>query len=612
MKIKLQNVIYGILLFVFIFSILPWMKEGLPMTDDYRHHATRIWFVQEQIKNLEYSEWMPNMYGGWPFLHYYHPLFYIISIPVAALFSTLSVLKIMTAVIFALALAATFYAANLLFKDKEIALLAAVAYFLSSHFMFHATVSGALPRLAAIGIAPLVMAFFVKALEEKSRKYAIKGGILLAVLLLMHISVAVPVMIICFVYAIYDLYCKKNIKAVLKPAAMILICFGLAAAWFIPMMLEKEYGNFPESSAKLEAPPLKQTTRTFGIMHDGKNYIRSNYFGYSVLALALLGLVFIKKNKTVDFLKIGFLASLIFYFNLLGLLNFIPFVKTALTGTTNFFITGLVFNAVMLAGAGAKALAKKYKKEYLIYAAVLIIIIELYPSVNAFSYGWTEFDTENFVNHPALVDAWEFIKEQEGNFAVISTIGYSAEIYHQKQEFGFDWVGCPQCVQKITYETHNELWKIFNSGAKDDDVLGYLGVKYYVVPCQTKLENKLAYTNNGVCVYENEKFKPMVDSNAAISSIVYEMDKVSFVTESSSEEEVLVKINNFKPHWKAYVNGKETQINKVWPEFMMIKVPAGKNDIVMDYKTNKLHMFSWFITFLTAALIWWFIKNENK
>lgn len=610
MNIKKQYLIYGILAALFIFAVIPWLKQGVPITDDYRHHATRFWFIQQEIKQGQFSEWVPFMYGGWPFFHFYHPMFYVLSLPVIALFNFILALKMMTIVAYAIALFGTFFAVKMLFKDNEIALIAAIAYFMSSHFLFHATVSGALPRLMAIALTPLASAFFIKALEEKSKIYSIVSSILLAVLFMTHTSVAIPAFILCFIYLLYELYEKRSLTMLKKGIAIFLIAIGLSAFWFLPLLLEKNYANFAESTAKLDVPTIDQSTRTFGIVHNAQHFVRSNYFGYLTLALAILSTIFVNKNKSINAIKIGFLASLFFYFNIFGLLNYIPFLNTALTGSTSFFISTIVFSAAILAGIGAKSIGKSLKNNYLVYLIAILIIIELNPALNAFSYSWVNQQTENFVNPPQLIEAFNFIKNQEGIFSVFTTDGQAAEAYHGKNEFGFEWVGCPQCVQKKTYEIHNQILSNFTNGIKNDALLGYFGVKYYLVPCQYKLNNKLAFSNNAFCVYENEKFRPIVESDAQITEINQNLDKMSFKTKSSKENAVLVKINYFKPHWHAYVNGKETEIKQAWPEFMQITVPAGENNVVFEYKTNTLHIVSWFITFLTACLAVYYIKKR--
>ncbi len=608
MNIKSSHLVYGILLIALLLSILPWLKEGVPVTDDYRHHAMRMWFVKEQIAQGTFSEWMPHLYGGWPFSHFYHPMFYLISLPFAAFFNPIAALKIMTIVAFAIALFGTFYAARLLFQDKKVALVASIAYFLSSHFLFNATISGALPRLTAIALVPLVAAFFIKAIQEQSKKYILSSSILLAILLMMHTSVAIPMFIMGFVYLLYMSYVHKSLNLIGKGILIFFIAGGISAAWLLPLMLEKEHANISESNV-LEAPLIEQSFRTFGIVHDGEKYIRSNYFGYSVFALALFSLFFVRKNSMNNLMKVSFVTSLLFYFNIFGLLNIFPFIKAALTGSTSFFISMVVFSAAMLAGVAAQSLSKKFNKKYLLFVIAILIVIELYPALNAFSYSWSKQPTENFVNPPQLIDAWNFIKNQEGNFVVLSAIGQAAEIYHKKQEFGFDWVGCPQCVQRDVYEIHNELWQNFTKGNKNDDVFGYFSLKYYVIPCQYKLNNTLAYSNGAVCVYENEKFKPLIESNAAISNVKFTLNGASFKTESPTATSALIKINNFKPHWKAYVDNEEIPIEIAWPAFSLIKVPLGEHNIVLDYTTNNLHVIAWAITLVTLAATIYFTRK---
>lgn len=616
MKIKENNLAYLILAVIFIIMILPWLKEGLPVTDDFRHHFSRFVLLKEQISNFSFSEWSSNMYGGWPQFHFYHPMFYILNIPTALIFGPGDALKAATIIAYAISLIGTFFAGKILFKNNRIALFGAVAYTLSSHFLFHATVSGALPRLTALALVPITSALFIKAIENKNKKSIVTAGIASTVLFMMHTSVAIPVFIILAIYALANSIHEKNAKSVYSGIVVALIILGISSAWIIPLIAEKEYASLP-SAKTLEAPYLKQTSRTFGIIQEDDKFIRSNYFGYSVIILSIIGLFLLKNNKTTTFLKTGFIASLLFYFNFFGILNAIPLINTAMSGSTAFFIGIFVFNAVMLAGAVAEALSVSFNKKYILYLLLLVVIIELYPGISAFTYNWNQIDANDAYNHPAIIDAWTFVKQQPGEFMVLSAIGASPEAFHEKQEFGFDWVGCPQCIGIKTYSLHNELWNNFTQGIKDDSVLGYLGVKYYVVSCSVSLKNNIAYTNNAVCVYENEKFKPLVEAESSesggqISNLVFKDSKISFMSSLSKEDKIIIKSNYFKPHWHAYIDGKETEISQAWPEYTSINVPEGNHRVELKYKTNILHIASWCITFLTAILIFYFIKMKKK
>ena len=591
---------YGILLVVFIIALLPWLQQGVTGTDDYRHHATRLWIMQQEVKSMHFSEWSFTAYGGWPMFHFYHPMFYILSLPVAAVFNAVLALKISTILIYAICLFGTFFAVKKLFNDDDIALIASIAYFMSATFLIQATVSGALPRLLAMALVPITVASFILALSDK--KWFIPCCILSTMLFLSHVSVAVPAFIICLIYMIYQSWIDK--KILWRGLIIFGIVLLLSSAWLIPMLMEKEYANLGGTVAQsVSSPPLTSGfIRSFGNV-DG---VRSSYFGYSILTLLLIGLVCI---KGANLYKVGLAASVLLYFNVFNILNVIPLMNTAITSSSGYFISILIFNMVILA-----AICVSSKKTWILYLILFIIVIDLVPGLNAFSYGWVSQPTENLYNPPALIDAWKWISLQNGNFVVFSAIGYSAEIYHGKQEFGGEWIGCPQCVMSATYNIRNQIYTNFMKGVKDDAQLGYFGTKFYVAPCQSALNNTLAYSNGAVCVYENEKFLPLIQSDASITNIKWKQDKVSFTTISDNATSVIVKINYFKPHWHAFIDGKEVTINQVYPEFMQIEVPSGVTNVSFDYRTNLLHIMSWIITLLTLiGLITFerFIKIDN-
>jgi hypothetical protein len=38
-------------LLIAILTVKPWLQDGLPGTDDFRHHVTKFWWLDDQIKN---------------------------------------------------------------------------------------------------------------------------------------------------------------------------------------------------------------------------------------------------------------------------------------------------------------------------------------------------------------------------------------------------------------------------------------------------------------------------------------------------------------------------------------------------------------------------------
>jgi hypothetical protein len=600
---KKSILIYVLLFTVLLVSIVPWFQEGAPTTDDWRHHASRIFLLGEQVKSFDFHEWIPNMYGGWPFFHFYHPVFYIFAAAIAGMVEPILALKILTCLVYAICLFATFFGVKYLFKKDSIAFVTAIGYFLSNHFFFHATVSGALPRLLAIALVPLTLCLFIKAIQDNSYKLKIISGSLLGILLMTHTSVAVPVAIICGIFALF------KIKEFKSNWWIFAIALGIMACWAGPMLLEKDSGNFPSGSNTVEAPLIEQSFRTFGISHDGEHYIRSNYFSFIMFALGVLGF-FLLKNNTL--LKVGAIFSILLYFNLFGVLN-LPVLATALTNTSTYFISCVVFFIVLLAALFIDWLCVVLKGSTYVFSILiaLIVVIELFPATTAFTYGWNNGPTENFINPPELVDAWKWISEQPGDFAVFSLVGQAAEIYHGKQEFGWEWVGCPQCVNKKAYAFRNLMAQnLMQSGAGTDSFAIYQ-VKYFVGPCGIPFELETAYSNKVMCVYENSFLNPYVNSEANITDVVKTPTLISFHSESNANDAYVLNTNYFKPHWHAYANGNEIDVSEGENGLMYFMLPPGSYDIEVKYKTNITHIICWLITLMTLFIcfIMWG-KNE--
>ncbi|HME87536.1 MAG TPA: YfhO family protein, partial [Candidatus Nanoarchaeia archaeon] len=88
-----------------------------------------------------------------------------------------------------------------------------------------------------------------------------------------------------------------------------------------------------------------------------------------------------------------------------------------------------------------------------------------------------------------------------------------------------------------------------------------------------------------------------------------EFDSVEFEATATKETQAIIQWNYFEPHWHAYIDDKEVPIQKVWPELMSITIPAGTHEVEVEYTTNTTHLLAWFITFLTAALMIYYVRK---
>ena len=652
MKIeKIHIIYYAALLLILIFSISPWFADGVPVTDDFTHHLFKFWHIKY---TNEISAWTPFIYEGTPFLHFYHPLTYYIMFPFIMLLSPIASLKFSVVLTMIISAISMYYASYLLFNKKEISLIASVSYLLSSFFINQVTVTGSIPRMFAYSFLPLGFAFFIKAMETNTIKNISLASIFLAASFLSHISVAYPLFLLLGIYFIFDFVRKKRLKEVKTLIIILLLFFGLISFCIIPIFAEKQYSNLGDNgifSKVSGAFSFKQLfSREFGIYSENNQYIRSYYLGYSVLFFSLIAAIFCRKVNHVKFLAAGAIFILIIGFST-SIYSLFPFAGSATQGG-NYIGGVLAMLFALLAGVGAYSISNslKIKKEYLLLLLLAIIVIDLIPGTHYFSYGKTNTPSELFYNTKELVNVWENIGQKTELFRVFSLVGQVPFLYHGKQEFGYGWQGDPQEPPKLIFQINNKIHSDFIKDPLNNatnELLGFFGVKYYVMPCSDLLDKGLSrsFSSGNVCSYENPFFEPLITSPsrivysknytmgknildtavileecennctvlntpALITDVNFGMKIISFKSQAEKDSYVLIKSNYFKPHWHAYVNEKETGIQTAWPDYMLIKVPSGKNNVKLEYKTNAVHIVSLMIFILTLVII--FALNFKK
>lgn len=647
-NIKKEKFIYLVLIAIIIFSILPWFKEGMPYTDDFRHHITKFWWIKYSFEHYgKIVEWMPLIYSGWPLTHFYHSLPYFLSLPFILFMNAVTALKASIVTSFILSAIAMFFAAKKLTGKNEIAAIAPIFYTLAPmHFEF-AYLSGSLSRLWTYVFLPLAFVYFIKMIEDGSKKDIITTGILFAALVYTNINVAFTLSIVLFIYLIYHFIIKEkkiNYKTFKNLMLTALITIGIISFWLIPFALENDQSSaigqatkaFGGNPGSLSYKSL--FIRDFGIKpSDGEN-VRYFYIGFSLILFAVISF-FIKKFEYRNvFVLLAILC--IFIATNTWVLKIVPFSE--LVSYTQYFILVAIVILSILAAIGIYSLSKINKNSsYLIILIPLILfVVDVYPAQS--TYNWSNLPIEQYLNNNQILEAYNFIKNQSGLFRVYSVVGEISYMYTEKQEIGLEWTGFREGAFKPIRSLTDELLNSIRNNISDvrsNQLLGYMGTKYHIYPCLQNFDKnfKKIFTNDATCIYENPYFEPIVESPrkiiksdtpqflekqsavvlekcetnciddvkpTEIENITFEPEKITFRTNGKGY--VLVKSAYFKPHWHAYVNNKEVQIRLAWPYYMLIEVPEGASDVIFKYQTNINHIAGWLISILTViALIYW-------
>ncbi len=651
-KLKKEYILYFLLIILIIISIVPWFKEGIAVTDDFRHHVTKFWWIQYSLQHYgKISEWMPYIYSGWPLTEFYHSFSYYISIPFILLFAPVASLKASIVASLILSALTMFFATRKLTKNNEIASIAAIFYLFAPMHFEYAYMSGSLTRLWGYVFVPLVIAYFICMLEEDGFMNVIMEALSLSALAYTDVNITIAVLYCLFAYLVYHFFIKEK-KIQIHKLKNLIICviliIGLSVIWTLPYLLE----NHDSSTAPIaqtifgtapSAIPLNAAfIRSFGRDIDGQG-TRSEYVGYAFIIFAALGIYLLKFKNRIIFSTLGILGLVLALYPII--FKYLPLGGAIIYGSY-FLLIGVFFLSIIAATFIHKISSMK-NGWLLMLALIILFMIDIWPAYTT-NY-WSNTPTEDYINTPQIMDAYNFIKEQPGIFRTYTLIGETPYIYTQKMEIGTEWTGYREGAFKPIRDLTDTLYAEIQKNLTDPSLyatLGYMGTKDIMLPCINGLEKMLPllYNNTDVCVYDNPFFQELVTSpkkiqiapqptditaqafvlndcisncivqkqQANIYNVDFEPENITFITQSNESSFILVRSSYFKQHWHAYVNGAEVQIQKAWPYYMLIEVPEGINKVEFRYEMSTIQKISITITVITALYIIWLIIKERK
>jgi hypothetical protein len=98
------------------------------------------------------------------------------------------------------------------------------------------------------------------------------------------------------------------------------------------------------------------------------------------------------------------------------------------------------------------------------------------------------------------------------------------------------------------------------------------------------------------------------DSNGT-AKIIKETENTVNIKTTANGEKILVLADNYFPGWKAYIDGKETEVFRANFTFRGVRIPAGVHSVVFSYEPNSLRLgaylsISGLIFFLLLFILW--------
>ncbi len=640
-----RKIKYIIMAAMVLFAASPWFKDGIAATDDFRNHIAHFEHLKDSVSRGEWPTfWTYELYSGYPVFHFYSILPYFISIPFLFFFGAVASLKYSIILSFIVAAISMYAAAKMLFKDDDVAFVSAVAYTFFPYHFLNAGIRGAFNELWGYSIFPLALALMIRAIDEPGQKNIILAIISSGAMMLTHIPTAYMLWLCISLYFAYKVFEERKIerKKMISFAAMLVASILLVSFWLLPFQSEMGKANFGsqagEGGIKIfgvnkyyggqEISIGEFLSREFGRTAKGASY----YLGLSLAAL--LGASLLYRNRMARFFLMMSVFLILAMMTQL-LMGILPLVSVV--GFTFRFLVPVGVGLSLVAGASAKAVAgmvnaKKNAKLIAVIAIAAVIAIDLYPGVN--SYYWVDQPTENFINHPAAVDALRKISGEEGHFLVFSPLVQGAYMYHGHFEMGHDWEGFREGAIKETHLNYTDTWSRYVASLQKGDgnqtnelskTLGHYGVRYIALPCIDGLDSiyGVAYTNGAYCIYRNPYERPLVEfsGNGTFRNLEFRQDgDVRFDISLESDSYVLLKVTHFEGHFKAYVNGVRTEIYDAYPKYMQIMVPRGNHKVEFEFVNTPLQKVTKAIsvvTLLALATVYFgwhrrFLKRKKK
>lgn len=563
---------------------LPWFQEGWPATDDFRHHLTKFWHIEQSVKSGQWFEWMPFIYSGWPLTQFYHSLPYFVSVPFLFFINSFSWLKFNMAFAFVLSVITSYYAASkLLGNDWSGFFASALFVLLPLHFEFM-YVSGSVSRMWAYAFLPLVFYGFVSLLENPCWKRSCLFAVYFSLLLLTNINLTYVVCLVLFLFWVFQRF--KAFKFILVSGVLAgLLC----SFWLLPLLLESG-GSGASFSLFGNAPNSMSFESVFSRNFEGHPF----YAGIALCFFALVSLAVVKFKHRFVF---GVCFLLFLFLALFAkLVVVLPF--SSLIVFSYYFMLVSLFFACLLVGRGLGVLSAKSWLAVLI--VFVICVVDVYPGVVA--YNWVSKPTEQFVNPKDIINCWSFIGKQPGYFRVFSSVGELPFVYHGKFEVGGEWMGYREGALKPMRKAVDDFL------AKPDmEVLREFGVKYVVSGCS---QANPVFQSGQFCVYGFDGY-PLVDSNATVSNLVWRNSLIGFDVDGAGGN-VIVRSMRFGSHWKAFVDGSRVEINSIWPDYMQIVVPEGKHSVRFLYGASTVQYVGLVLSFTGLAVLVLLTRKSAK
>lgn len=281
-----------------LWPLLAASNATFPYTGDGLGHLTKVKYMADCLKHLEWPAWFPVWYSGSTTFQYYPPLSFFLLVPVQILFNNILItFKFWVfASCFIGALGVWYIGYHWL--GRWFGIVGAVLYAIQPFLLRSMLMQGVIAQGPIIALSPFLLLATLLFFEKQTAWRWISITVLIGALILSH---AMHAFIICLamLYLVILLLIMRKIdfKDFFLWGWAIVVGAGLVAFWWLPGVTHLEMAGLPFTYGT----GVQETVYTAGL--DWFNpAIRKTalvyYFSPSILIFALLTVLFLNKRKS--------------------------------------------------------------------------------------------------------------------------------------------------------------------------------------------------------------------------------------------------------------------------------------------------------------------------
>jgi len=433
---KLQK-IFVVLIFVFIFGYLisqiPWdliFSDTMVGGGDTGSHNYIVYYAQEIFPKIKW--WSPDWYAGFPFLYFYPPLLYYITVLLSYLVPLNIAFKLITLLGTFLLPLTIFLCLSLLdfkFPIPSLGALLSLSYLFLEKFSIYggnipSTLSGEFSYSFAFALFFLFIGLLIKGIKEN--RYLTINIFILSLMVLSHpFSVIVAALFGAFLFL--ESIIKKQTKKVFSYLVKVFgLAFGLTAFWSLPFLALLSY------TSKMSWTKVIKLEEIFP----------ASLMIFEIIAILGIIYAFFKKDKKI--LPILFIICV----------SLIPFLSLNNSSVWNArFLPFVLMSSLMVTAYALGSWTQYFKKSF---AFILLLTFSGYmllfylPSTISYIPFWMKWNYEGLQSK----DAWPELKNLSD---YLKDLPYGRVMWEYRSEY--DKFGTPRVLENLPIFTNKPTFE---------------------------------------------------------------------------------------------------------------------------------------------------------